>query len=83
MTSPAAMQVRHLLVFCVFPLVCFVLNDLLFFVQTGLWLEFELELVPLFCSFLIDFNTFSLFRALLRHRSLVVVVCCGKFFCVP
>ena len=51
MTSPAAMQVRHLLVFCVFPLLCFVLSDLLCFVQTGLWLELELELVPLFCSF--------------------------------
>ena len=55
MTSPAAMQVRHLFAFCVFPLLCFVLIELLFFVQTGLWLELELELVPL-CSFLMDFK---------------------------
>ena len=59
MTSPAAIQVRHLGVFCVFPLLCFVQSDLLCFVQTGLWLELELELVPLFrvcCSFLMAFQ---------------------------
>ena len=55
MTSPAAMQVRHLFAFCAFPLLCFVLIELLFFVQTGLWLELELELAPL-CSFLMDFK---------------------------
>ncbi len=73
MTSPAAMQVRHLFAFCVFPLLCFVLIELLFVVQTGLWLELELELE-------LDFEL----ELELEHDYMMLFTCYSTLFrCYP